>query len=572
MYMKEEKVKIGTKEYRIIHHDNGMTDLQVKGYNGKYYTLHEKVGFINLGWCYIIKHDDMVGIPSEFWPEMVKRMIGCTRFKAEGKIGCRDDSGEVIPAIFDQIEFLPEGKIYLRGGSRYFLIWPNGGGQSGPLEYNNSQLYENDMVGWRGDGKVVIPALYDDVDKLWELEVYETVKDGGYRYLNGDCQEILTHEKENYGIGPNDPYPESLYFRRRDDSERICLLHYCKEDSDDENVFLTDEGKHASMLGLSRDELIETLCASCTDLILDEKSLERFNNSFSYEFSGYLAVSNSPNPLIDCMRQFNELGAHDNTWHYILKIITAKGHTISPAELREWRHYLETDIDPRPLSYTIGLGESEDLEPGEINVIMITHYNERCWPDTFEQDWIEDTMTDTLDELKQKEKALKKTILTSVKKKFREEVLQDQYKTPFWNIRHTGRSWKESEKVLNYLADKFPGYKTITHLFIGHLDGMFFKDETGILDQLQFSANVLKWAAKKGCDFNIIEDGMTVLDKLHECLNREDYHEERKLIINEVTPFLIGMGAKTLKQIRQEESLQKPDYTTEIEKLKKLIY
>lgn len=569
--MKEEEVKIGSKVYRIIHHDDGMTDLQVKGYDGKYHPLHEKVKIINLGWCYIIKHDDRVEIPTEFWSEMVKRMNGCTRFKEDGKVGCKDDSGEVVPAVFDQIEFLKNDQFFLLSGNRCYLISPKRG-TSYNYKYHNSKFYENDKVGWRGDGEVVIPALYDDVDKLWGLEVYETVKDGGYRYLNGDCQEILTQEKENYGIGPNDPYPESLYFRRRNVSERICLLHYCDEDPDDDEVFLTDEGKHASMLSLSRDELIETLSDSCTELSLDEKCLERFNNNFSYEFSGYLAFSNSQNPLIDCMKQFNELGAHDNTWHYIFKIITAKGHTIGPEELREWRYYLETDIDPRPLSYTIGLGESEDLEPGEVNVIMITHYNERCWPGAFEQSWIDDAMTDPLDELKQKEKVLKKTILASVKKEFRDEVLQDQYKTPFWNIRYTGRPWKESEKVLNYLADKFPGHKTFTHFFLCHIDDSFFKDETDIIDQLRFSANVLKWAAKKGCEFNIIEDGHTVLDKIYECLNRKDYHEERKLVINEVTPFLIRMGAKTLKQIRQEEAQQEADYATEIEKLKKLIY
>ena len=65
--MKEEEVKIGSKVYRIIHHDDGMTDLQVKGYDGKYHPLHEKVKIINLGWCYIIKHDDRVEIPTEFW-------------------------------------------------------------------------------------------------------------------------------------------------------------------------------------------------------------------------------------------------------------------------------------------------------------------------------------------------------------------------------------------------------------------------------------------------------------------------------------------------------------------------
>ena len=70
----------------------------------------------------------------------------------------------------------------------------------------------------------------------------------------------------------------------------------------------------------------------------------------------------------------------------------------------------------------------------------------------------------------------------------------------------------------------------------------------------------------------LIKDGKTVLDKLYEYLHRNDYQEERKIAINEVTPFLIRMGAKTLKQIRQEEAQQEADYATEIEKLKKLIY
>ena len=569
--MKEEEVKIGSKEYRIIHHDDGMTDLQVKGYDGKYHPLHEKVKIINLGWCYIIKHDDRVEIPTEFWSEMVKRMNGCTRFKEDGKVGCKDDSGEVVPAVFDQIEFLKNDQFFLLSGNRCYLISPKRG-TSYNYKYHNCKFYENDKVGWRGDGEVIIPAEYDDVNKLWGLEVYETVKDGGYRYLNREGNEILTQKKEEFGSAPNAPYPESIYFRRKNYSDRICLLHYCDEDPLDDEVFITDEGRHASMLSLAHDELVEMLCHECSDLILDDKSLERFNNNFSYEYSGYLAFSDSPKPLIDCMKQFSELGAHDNTWHYIFKIITAKGHPIDALELREWRHYLESDIDPRPISYTIGIGESEDLNPGEVNVILITHYNERCWPGGYEQDWIEDSMTDTLEELKNKEKILKKTIQTSVKKEYREEVLMDQYRTPFWNIRYTGRTWKETEKVLSYLAGKFPGYKTFTHEFTGHILYPCDNEETDILDQMRFSAYVLKWAAKKGCDINIIKDGKTVLDKLYEYLNRNDYQEERKIAINEVTPFLIRMGAKTLKQIRQEEAQQEADYATEIEKLKKLIY
>lgn len=72
-------------------------------------------------------------------------------------------------------------------------------------------------------------------------------------------------------------------------------------------------------------------------------------------------------------------------------------------------------------------------------------------------------MTESLDSLKEIEKELKKKIYSSTKKEYKEDVLADQYKTPFWNIKYTGRSWKETEKVLNYLSDKFPGFKTFTH-------------------------------------------------------------------------------------------------------------
>ena len=270
------------------------------------------------------------------------------------------------------------------------------------------------------------------------------------------------------------------------------------------------------------------------------------------------------------MNQFKELGAHNNSWHYIIKIMTAKGNVIDPVELKRFRHYLESNPSMRPLSYTIGISESESLEPGEVNVIMLTHYNERCWPAIYEMDWIEDCMTESLDVLKGIEEGLKQKIYSSVKKEYRDEVLADQYKTPLWNIRYTGRSWKETEKVLNYLSNKFPGYKTFTHSFVGYLEYSFFDDEYTPIEQMRFSANVLKWAAKKGCEFNMIREGQTVLDKLYECTKINQYGQERKMVINELTPYLVKMGAKTLKQLNAEDDKATPDYKTEIGKIRRI--
>lgn len=571
--MKFEDIKIGDEEFRLQYKEDGSLNMVLnKCFNGKYSEIYKSVKeFINLGWGYILVKDSGVSFGDTSCKAIAQKIKGCSRFYENGKVGCRNNLDEIVlPAIFDQIEFLSGGKFYIRGGDRYYLIYPDGGSQSGPWNYHNSKFYENDKVGWRGDGEVIIPARYNDVNKIWGTDIYEVREDNGYRYLNGQAKEILTQKKESYGIDEKAPYPESIYFMRSNKSDRICLFHFCDADSEDDEIFLTDHGRHASFMSLKHDEIMDIMSEGCTDLVIDEKALELFNNDFSYEFSGYLAFSDKENPLMDCMKQFKELGAHDNSWHYIIKIMTAKGEVIDPVELMQFRHYLENNPDMRPLSYTIGVGESESLEPGEVNVIMLTHYHERCWPATYEMNWTEYCNTESLDDLKEIEKDLKKEIYSSVKKEYKEQVLADQYKTPFWNIRYSGRNWKETEKVLNYLSDKFPGFKTFTHSFIGYLESSFFEDKFTPLEQMRFSANVLKWAAKKGCEFNLIREGQTVLDMLYACTKKDNYGQERTMVINELIPYLIKMGAKTLEQLRAEDEKDAPDYNREIGKIHRL--
>ena len=141
------------------------------------------------------------------------------------------------------------------------MIWPNGGGCSGPWKYHNNKFYENGKVGWRGNGEVIIPALYDDVNKIWGTDVYEVQEDDGYRYLNGHGKEILTQKKESYGIEADAPYPESAYFRRSNKSDRICLLHFCDANSEDDEIFLTDNGRHASFMSLKHMSF-QTICTN----------------------------------------------------------------------------------------------------------------------------------------------------------------------------------------------------------------------------------------------------------------------------------------------------------------------
>ena len=565
--MREDIFEINGTTYKVIIDDAGNKTVCRKLKNGSFEVPKGRKKYeVDLGWTKITVREHCTTIDSNNWQEAWKRLQGSDVFERNGLFGCKNVCGIVLPALFDQIEFLHNGGIYLHGGSRFALFYENGGGSEEIYKKENSRFFENGYAGWRGEHDVIIPAMYDDVYKIYGLDVYETCLNRGYRYFNSNGQEILTAEKEYYDIPKDRPYKISVFNRRSNDPELITFIAPCDENPEDDSVVLTDAGKHGRLLSYTRDEIKEFMSEGCTDLKLEREQYMLFGNDFSYEFAGYIVYGNGDNPLKECMDKLKELGAHSNSWNYLFKISTAPGHKVSPAELQAFRHTFENSDGLRPLSLQVGIGEDSRLEPGSVEVTLVTFYNERCFPAPFEMDWVDYCKECTLEELLEHEKELKDKINDVVKPKYREEVLADQYSRPFWNIRYNKkRSWEDTEKVLNYLAEKNPHYRNVSHAFLTHFDDWYFDQDENVIEKLEFSANVLRWAADRECNLNRIIEGMTVLDRLRTCCKEHSCQDEKTAVAEKIIPYLIEKGARTAEQIRASEDAS--DYYREIEML-----
>lgn len=388
--MKEDIFEINGTTYKVIIDDAGNKTVCRKLKNGSFEVPKGRKKYeVDLRWTKITVCEHCTTIDSNNWQEAWKRLQGSDVFERNGLFGCKNVCGIVLPALFDQIEFLHNGGIYLRGGSRFALFYENGGGSEEIYKKENSRFFENGYAGWRGKHDVIIPAMYDDVCKIYGFDVYETCLNLGYRYFNSNGKEILTDEKENYNIPKDRPYPMSVFNRRSNDPELITFLVPCNEDLEDDSVVLTDDGKHICLLSYTRGEIMEFMSEGCTDLKLERKQYKTFSNDFSYEFAGYIVYGNGDKPLKACMDKLKELGAHSNSWNYLFKISTAPGHKVSPAELQAFRHTFENSDGLRPLSLHVGIGEDSRLEPGSIEVTLVTFYNERCFPAPFEMNWVD---------------------------------------------------------------------------------------------------------------------------------------------------------------------------------------
>lgn len=565
--MKEDIFEINGTTYKVIIDDSGNKTVCKKLKNGSFEAPKGRKKYeVDLGWTVITVCEHSTTIDHNNWQEAWKKLQGSDIFESNGLFGCKNVCGTVLPALFDQIEFLHNGGIYLRGGKRFALFYENGGGSEEIYEKENSRFFEKGYAGWRGENDVIIPAMYDDVYKIYGLDVYETCLNCGYRYFNSNGLEILTAEKEYYDIPKDRPYKISVFNRPSNDPELITFIAPCDENPEDDSVVLTDAGKHVRLLSYTRDEIQEFMSEGCTDLKLEREQYMLFGNDFSYEFAGYIVYGNGDNPLKECMDKLKELRAHSNSWNYLFKISTAPGHKVSPAELQAFRHVFEDCDGICPLSLHVGIGEDNGLGPGTVEVTLVTFYNERCFPAPFETEWVGHCQKCTLEELLEHEKELKGKINNAVLAKYRDEVLADQYSRPFWNIRYNkNRSWEDTEKVLDFLAEKNPNYWKVSHAFLTHFDDWYFDQDENVMDKLEFSANVLRWAADRGCNLNHIIEGMTVLDHLRACCNEHSCQDEKTSVADKIIPYLIEKGAKTAEQIRAIEDAS--DYYREIEAL-----
>ena len=520
------------------------------------------------GWNALSICGDFVDIGMNVWIDLATRIRKANTFVEDGMVGCKDNDMIILPAVFDQIEILHNEDVIIRTGSRVYRFNVNGDGHCRRHQLQNDRFFQNGYVGWMGEDKVIIPAAYDNVVKCWGYDLYETVLNGEVRYFNGEGNEILTMRKEVLGLTPEEGYKESIYSLRTENNDNITFQEYCHADSHCDEIVKDGKGRSIRLYNFSHKEIMNLLTMRCTDLSISASDLDMFNDDCAYEFSGYIASSNKPDAIRDCIQQFQDFRVNDNTWYYIAKIITAPGQKRSAEELKMFRNYLE-DIKPSAIGYVVGIGESEYLKEDEAMIVLITHYQDGGPSSSIR--WC-----NTLEEVLADEKENLQRISKIKNRKRREAELQEIYAIPFVNIRYSEkRTWEETKKIFEYLCKKYPRFVNRGHHMLTELDYCWAYGKKEAIARIKFGESLLRWAATKGVNLNKIYRAQTVLDRLIATLNDDRectkaWEVERKEAIRRLIPDLVAMGAKTLAQIRQEEDDTHTTYEDEVEKLRLL--
>lgn len=548
-------------------HKKTMTVTYPNGYMAKWpYEIRD---FHMMPWGYVAEMDNGLDIHIENDEDVWSYLQGAQRIRENGRLGFWKDGQMVFPAVADQLEYVEDGSGVIIKRDRWYALLRASGNSvlSSSYDPENEFFYEDGLMGWNRDGKTIIPARYDSVEKWDGIDVFRLEKDGVVSYVDSGMRPLFADipPMEDSSCEEPLPYPS-------DDEDNVFVVteFAFPEDSGD-NIVLSDDGKRMLVTRLTREQIHRCLIGGEGDLTLSEKDLELFDSDFSYEFSVYQARTRSTEPVEDLLRQFDELGAHYNSWHYLVGIRVPRGYVMPAGQIRFLRRYFES-LPSRTLSLKVSVIEDDSLPAGEVTALMVTHYHERCWPAPFEFDWTDSFNECTLEEIIEKEKDLIRTIREEVLQQYQEEVYKDQFISPFYNVRYCSRRrWRDSRKVLDWFRERNPECVDNIHSFI---ESIIFPQYSRI-GSMEYALRVLRWALDGGGDPNRICDGKTPLDRIDEVLNNgwdEESgdgiaHFERKIgIVRKTRNLLVKHGAKALSELRAAED-DPTDLRTEEQRL-----
>lgn len=481
--------------------------------------------------------------------------------------GVVDSQGdEVMPCVFDQIEKLKDS-IFGRKGNNYWELRESGRSVLRG-DYSDTGFYvDKGKKGWQEDGKVVIPAQYDDIHHYENSNFYQVLNDEKWSYINRDSEPVLTYVRKIEGLENKIPFPFDT-----NKNDVLVLQEYVGEcNEDDKNVVLLD-GVWQKIDRISGNEICKLLVNPNDEKPLSDKDLELFNNKFSYEFASYQVTSKESSGIIDCLKKLQSMGLHSNTWNYIVKVWKAVDESPSAEELRFLRYQIEEHGQLGDLSF--GLAHDTNLKSGETRMFVVTHYNERCWPAQWEYQWWDDRNELPLNQIKRKLVELRKTIYKHVLDPFKEEVWQDQLWGGIYSIEYNkNRTWKETLKVLEYFkgigSPIIDGIRKECEEISAtlHLKTQFSRAKC------RFHFRKLRWLLENGADINAHYANYTGLDYLvgnYEYLWDDVFSAKDKVYIDKmrakITNILLEHGAKTLQQVREEESTN-DDYKIELKRM-----
>lgn len=489
-------------------------------------------------------------------------------FKENGLYGLKDENGNTtFPAKYSFIGKCIDHVLFLEPDGS-FVKMSNGCTESGFMPKEDRPYIKNGKAGIKKGRKILIPAEYDYIERAFGNTVFYAVKDGREMYLNEKGQEVLTRIRRFKGENSD----ESPFWLCTNEFDFVTVLDYvgCQKD-DNPNVVQID-GCWVELERYCKQEILDMLIDPEDDLPVSEQDLRTLNSKFSYEFSFYFANASGRNKLNDCIEQFRRMGVFSNSWFYIVKIWLAPGQYINAKKLRIFiknirNAMLKTGLIGTPI---FAIGHSQSIKKGDVRMLMITHYNERCFPPAFEFEWFDKCRSLPISSLMQEIPNLRANIDNCIVNEYRNETFSDYIEECIVDLKYyPEQSWEEAKEALEYFLQLGSCCNLALLTFLKQaLDGI--SDDKNISAQTVFFLQASKWALEKNVDVNICDTGKNVssLDIFNHICSLIHQSEVISLL-EEIRTIMLDKGAKTFMELKEERDNNK-DYFVELEYIKEM--
>ena len=485
------------------------------------------------------------------------------KFEENGLWGLKDIDGSIIYEA--NCVFIGVCKDYV------LAIYPDGSyikensncRQSGRLDENKRPYVVNGKAGFKVDDKVIIPPEYDFIEKLFGDTVFYAVKDGKEMYLNDEGKEVLTRVR--HFDGEDDKH--SPFWLCSNDMDVVTFMNYVGErDESNPNVVMI-RGQWIELERYCKDEILAMLIDPSDDLAISEETLKLFCNKFSYEYSFYTANAQGKSALKDCVEQFKKMNVFYNSWYYIVKIWQAPNEQLKAQDLRRFTNAIEKNARERGIIGTpiFAVGHSTELEPGEVRVLLITHYHERCWPAQFEYVWSDYCRSLPITKLLEEIPALRGSVKEEIQPENQEEVFNDQLLNCIVGLKYyDGLHWEDAEKALNSFAQLG---SPIRHSLRQYLSNVLdYCKKKNAQEAILFFLKAAHWALQKGDIVNDCNKKKSTLDILQN-IKAKVLNDDAQSLVATLEAELLSKGAKTFKELELERN-SNSDYFKELDYLR----
>lgn len=576
-------------ERRIVPHYNGQVVIEIRRtedgkkkiteiYPGNIKTTREVNEVYILPWGKVLILDRGYYLEAfEQNANYYNLFDGITPYIENNRIGLKYNDGEIaLPPILDQFDRIGDA-IFFRRNYSFSLLRPSGTSViTNWLDEDKHFFVENGRFGWIHDGHVIIPAQYLNIDKWPGYDVYCAETDSGCTvYFDSDGNQILPYHDDDCRSASRDSLfnNDSPFGLQCGNNDSITCVSLLPERIEGDAHCVRSGGHWVHVDTISGDYVRAEMLSNTQQFTCKKQVLKLFDNMFSYEFSAYRASAGEDNAVVDCLSQLETLGAHDTSWHYLLKVWSSPESPLQPEDIRTIRQHFE-DLERGVLSLGVSAGFDEKLNAKEVRMLLVTHFHDSGPVFTSGFDWIEFVRNCTVEELRDELiKRLGTTVGPKVKRALKYSIIN--ICQAHWRG-NTPRGWTETKKLLNYLKEWDETWKDqLGTAMCGFSLTSTFSAQYDTIKDFEFHYRKAKWMVNNGALLNMIKDGSTHLDRVMALLNymKDEKENVPKRVIEmqeHYKDFLIQHGAKTKSQLRGEARKGTLNLKDEISRLRNI--